>query len=156
MNSTTKRICTALVLASALLGAGCGDDDDGDAPAAVTAPPGGGPSSKYGVPLPEGATAEPDAGQPATEVYRLADDVSEAEADAFFTAETDGKPLQGFEWCGRVLAGRIWHRPAANPRQEDVLEIAVDGTSAEAVLVRISQRTSPPLTCPPEPPEGTS
>lgn len=156
MNPTRPPIWAVVLVAAALLGAGCSDDDDDGSAATVTAPPVGQPSAKYGVPLPDGAAAQPDDSRPEAEVYRLTEGTSGAEANAFFAGQTDGKPLQGFEWCGRVLDARIWHRAGADPGKEDTLEVIVDDESSEGVVVRITQRTGPPLTCPPEPPEGTS
>lgn len=151
-----RRFLVTTLSAAILLAGACGDGDgDGDGVAPVVPPPAGESSAQYGVPLPRGAVAAPDASRPGAEIYRLPD-TTVAEAEAFYARETDNKSLHDFEWCGKVVTGRIWHRPSANPGTEEVLEIVLDDTAGPDTTVTATFRESPPLTCPPEPPEGSS
>lgn len=150
------RSTAADVLLVTLLAPACsGNGSRGEA----TPPPAGEPSAREGVPLPVAAEPQADPARPSAEVYRLPAETTLAEADAFYAKEADGKPLQQFDWCGKVFTGRIWTRTATDGSQkrlEVVLdEVVLDEDASRNVVVRVSRTTAPtPVTCPPEPPEG--
>ena len=147
---SSRRPLAIAVLLLVLVLASCGGGGK-TADEAGKAPKAGAPSSQLGIPLPDGARAEPAAAEEGGEAYRVPE-ARLLDVNAFYERETDGKPLKGFAWCGgagfsadRIV--RIWKR---SETEQLHLEIS---SSENGVLVKVRENLAASATsCPPSGP----
>lgn len=146
-----RRVAALSLVLLALAVAGCSDDKSVATP---SPPAAGGASSKFGVPIPAGAKPEPSPARPNDERFEVPDK-SVPDIHAFYAKDVDGKPLQGFEWCGvDNLGTRMWTKAGGEPDTTDLLTVSIAEESSKT-FVTISQVTaSSSVTCPPQGPEG--
>jgi hypothetical protein len=142
-----RKLVSVLAVAVAL--SGCGNDGKSTADAPKAPAVAGQPSPKYGLPLPTGAVAEAAGATGEGEAYRAGSKDSLADINAFYERETDGKPLQGFTWCGGARYSldkivRIWKKSETDQLR---LELTND---ANAVLITLAEdKAAKPTACPP-------